>query len=225
MSALPGQSFESYADTLECVALLEPEHISAYSLIIEEGTPFYDKYSGRAEVLPDEEEDRRMYHHSKEYLAEKGYHRYEVSNYARPGRECIHNGGYWTGVSYLGIGLGASSLMEGQRFSVIREMNDYLDLSREELAEGRQYENREILTEQDEMEEFMFLGLRLTEGIAAKDFKKRFGLNIEEIYGMTIGKLMEDGLMEMTGTKEDRRYRLSEFGLDVSNCVLAEFLL
>ena len=115
--------------------------------------------------------------------------------------------------------------MEGQRFSVIREMNDYLDLSREELAEGRQYENREILTEQDEMEEFMFLGLRLTEGIAAKDFKKRFGLNIEEIYGMTIGKLMEDGLMEMTGTTEDRRYRLSEFGLDVSNCVLAEFLL
>ena len=225
MSALPGQSFESYADTLECVALLEPEHISAYSLIIEEGTPFYDKYSGRAEALPDEEEDRRMYHHTKEYLAEKGYHRYEVSNYARPGRECIHNVGYWTGVSYLGIGLGASSLMEGQRFSVIREMNDYLDLSREELAEGRQYENREILTEQDEMEEFMFLGLRLTEGIAAKDFKKRFGLNIEEIYGMTIGKLMEDGLMEMTGTKEDRRYRLSEFGLDVSNCVLAEFLL
>ena len=133
MSALPGQSFESYADTLECVALLEPEHISAYSLIIEEGTLFYDKYSGRAEVLPDEEEDRRMYHHTKEYLAEKGYHRYEVSNYARPGRECIHNVGYWTGVSYLGIGLGASSLMDGQRFSVIREMNDYL----EEIRLGR----------------------------------------------------------------------------------------
>ncbi|MFQ8823546.1 MAG: hypothetical protein ACLR8Q_01555 [[Ruminococcus] lactaris] len=112
-------------------------------------------------------------------------------------------------------------------FSVIREMNDYLDLSREELAEGRQYENREILTEQDEMEEFMFLGLRLTEGIAAKDFKKRFGLNIEEIYGMTIGKLMEDGsgMENDWNTKEDRRYRLSEFGLDVSNCVLAEFLL
>lgn len=265
MSALPGQSFESYADTLECVVLLEPEHISAYSLIIEEGTPFYEKYSSMEEEirkygavrqkgssndptdtashsssgaeilphssapkilpLPDEEEERKMYHYTKEYLAEKGYHRYEISNYSRPGRECVHNMGYWLGTDYLGIGLGAASLAGGERFSVTRDMGQYLALTGEELAAGLQYENRESLTEQEKMEEFMFLGLRLTDGVLARDFEIRFGINIEKIYGEIFGKLMEEGLIQMTGTGDERRYQLTGFGLDVSNCVLAEFLL
>lgn len=249
MSALPGQSFESYADTLECVVLLEPEHISAYSLIIEEGTPFYEKYSLMEEEirkygavrqkdvsnvteespellpLPDEEEERKMYHYTKEYLAEKGYHRYEISNYSRPGRECVHNMGYWLGTDYLGIGLGAASLAGGERFSVTRDMERYLALTGEELAAGLQYENRESLTEQEKMEEFMFLGLRLTDGVLARDFEIRFGINIEKIYGEIFGKLMEEGLIRMTGTGDERRYQLTGFGLDVSNCVLAEFLL
>lgn len=249
MSALPGQSFESYADTLECVVLLEPEHISAYSLIIEEGTPFYEKYSSMEEEirkygavrqkdgsnvmeesqeflpLPDEEEERKMYHYTKEYLAEKGYHRYEISNYSRPGRECVHNIGYWLGTDYLGIGLGAASLAGGERFSVTRDMGQYLALTGEELAAGLQYENRESLTEQEKMEEFMFLGLRLTDGVLARDFETRFGINIEKIYGEIFGKLMEEDLLRMTGTGDERRYQLTGFGLDVSNCVLAEFLL
>lgn len=249
MSALPGQSFESYADTLECVVLLEPEHISAYSLIIEEGTPFYEKYSSMEEEirkygavrqkdgsnvmeesqellpLPDEEEERKMYHYTKEYLAEKGYHRYEISNYSRPGRECVHNMGYWLGTDYLGIGLGAASLAGGERFSVTRDMGQYLALTGEELAAGLQYENRESLTEQEKMEEFMFLGLRLTDGVLARDFETRFGINIEKIYGEIFGKLMEEDLLRMMGIGEERRYQLTGFGLDVSNCVLAEFLL
>lgn len=252
MSALPGQSFESYADTLECVVLLEPEHISAYSLIIEEGTPFYEKYASMEEEirkygavrqkdgsnssfqspavpellpLPDEEEERKMYHYTKEYLAEKGYHRYEISNYSRPGRECVHNKGYWLGTDYLGIGLGAASLAGGERFSVTRDMGQYLALTGEELAAGLQYENRESLTEQEKMEEFMFLGLRLTDGVLARDFEIRFGINVEKIYSEIFGKLMEEGLLRMTGTGEERRYQLTGFGLDVSNCVLAEFLL
>lgn len=253
MSALPGQSFESYADTLECVALLKPEHISAYSLIIEEGTPFYETYSSIEEEirkygavrqkdisqaaaendadvpailpLPDEEEERRMYHYTKEYLAEKGYRRYEISNYSRPSRECVHNKGYWLGTDYLGIGLGASSLAGGERFSVTRDMGRYLALTEEELAAGLQYESREVLTEQEKMEEFMFLGLRLTDGVLAEDFRRRFGINIEKIYGEVFGKLMEDGLLRMTGTADERRYQLTELGLDVSNCALAEFLL
>lgn len=252
MSALPGQSFVSYADTLECVVLLEPEHISAYSLIIEEGTPFYEKYASMEEEirkygavrqkdgsnssfqssavpellpLPNEEEERKMYHYTKEYLAEKGYHRYEISNYSRPGRECVHNMGYWLGTDYLGIGLGAASLAGGERFSVTRDMGQYLALTGEELAAGLQYENRESLTEQEKMEEFMFLGLRLTDGVLARDFEIRFGINIEKIYGEIFGKLMEEGLLRMTGTGEERRYQLTGFGLDVSNCVLAEFLL
>lgn len=166
-----------------------------------------------------------MYHYTSEYLAEKGYRRYEISNYARPGRECVHNTGYWTGTDYLGIGLGASSLAAGQRFSVIREMERYLNLSEDELKAGLQYENRENLTEQEKMEEFMFLGLRLTEGVSAENFRLRFGKNIEQIYGGTFGKLMEEGLIEMTGNKDGRKYRLTGLGLDVSNCVLSEFLL
>lgn len=242
MSALPGQSLRSYADTLECVVLLEPEHISAYSLIIEEGTPFYEKYSSMEEEirkygavrqkgsskilpLPDEDEERKMYHYTNEYLAEKGYHRYEISNYSRPGRECVHNMGYWLGTDYLGIGLGAASLSGGERFSVIRDMERYLALTVDELAAGRQYENRESLTEQEKMEEFMFLGLRMTQGVLAENFAKQFGINIEKIYGEIFGKLMEEGLLRMTGTGDERRYRLTELGLDVSNCVLAEFLL
>lgn len=221
MAALPGQSFASYADTLECVTLLKPEHISSYSLIIEEGTPFYDNPPER----PDEEEDRRMYHYTKEYLAQQGYRRYEISNYARPGRECRHNCGYWSGTDYLGIGLSASSLVNRERFSVIREMDRYLELTEEELRAGCQYENRGHLSEQEQMEEFMFLGLRLADGIAAENFRLRFGINIEKVYGETFGKLMEKGLIEMTGREAARRYRLTELGFDVSNCVLAEFLL
>lgn len=220
MASLPEQDFASYADSLECVALLNPEHISSYSLIIEEGTPFYDC----PPRVPDEEEDRRMYHYTKEFLTGKGYRRYEISNYARPGKECRHNCGYWSGTDYLGIGLGASSLVKGERFSVIREMERYLELTKEELQAGFQYENRGRLSKKEKIEEFMFLGLRMTDGISAENFMKRFGANIEKVYGENLGKLMEQGLIEMTGKEASRQYRLTDLGFDVSNYVLAQFL-
>lgn len=251
MSALPGQTVESFQETLKKVTELNPEHISAYSLILEEGTPFYQWYGENAEEdteklkdagedemeegtctgrmprlpIPDEDTDRQMYHETKEYLEERGYNRYEISNYARPGWECRHNIGYWNGTDYLGFGIGAASLMNGERFAVTTSLDAYLDYSAEELEQGLQYRNPEVLTENERMEEFMFLGLRLTEGVAAADFKERFGRELESVYWEPLSKLEEEGLLTMYGAEEERKFRLTEYGLDVSNYALAEFLL
>lgn len=221
MSSLPGQTVQSYEKTLERVIRLEPEHISAYSLIVEEGTPFWDRYAKHPELLPTEEEDRQMYHLTKEILGQAGYERYEISNYAKPGYECRHNVGYWTRVPYLGLGLGAASFYGNQRYSNTRQMLRYLAVLENggELLELREETQR--LTDKDAMEEFMFLGLRLTAGIRAADFQKAFGQEIETVYGPALKCLTQEGLLESTKAG----WRLSEWGLDVSNRVLAEFLL
>lgn len=248
MSALPGQTTESFLRTLECAAELSPEHISAYSLIIEEGTPFYESYGAmeadlerygeyeeipltrRARYkdllpLPGEEADREMYHLTKAYLREQGYERYEISNYAKPGRECRHNIGYWNGTDYLGLGLGASSLLDGSRFSVTRSLETYLKLTPEDFRTGRQYIETSILSEKERMEEFMFLGLRLIRGVCPAEFAERFGCSMESVYGQALLKLREEGLLALSGEGERERIFLTEPGLDVSNYVLAKFLL
>ena len=171
MSALPGQSEESWQETLRFVCDLEPEHISAYSLIVEEGTPLYEEYGEMCadlekygdyasmpkrlqtkyegcKCLPDEETDRNMYHHTKTTLAKLGYERYEISNYARPGYACRHNIGYWTGVPYLGLGLGASSYLDGCRFTVNPDMKQYL----EEKDERHNYKRAEIELDSSQQE-------------------------------------------------------------------------
>ena len=153
MSAIPGQTLESYVDTLRKVADLEPEHISAYSLIIEEGTPFCERYGeGRhAEELPDEDTERQMYVRTREILEDYGYHRYEISNYAKDGYECRHNLGYWDRKEYLGLGAGASSLMDHIRW----KEPDHIGPSTGLVLEEREDFTR--LSRKDEMEEFMFL--------------------------------------------------------------------
>lgn len=223
MSALPGQTLEDYQETLKKVLALSPEHISAYSLIIEEGTPFHELYDESS--LPDEELDRRMYHETKKELELHGYQRYEISNYARSGRECRHNIGYWNGTDYLGLGIGAASLMDGKRFAVTTSLEQYLSCSTEDFLHGKQYRNEETLTEQERMEEFMFLGLRLIQGVSAADFKRRFGRELESVYWEVLEKLEQDGLICMHGRGETRRFSLTDYGLDVSNYVLSEFLL
>lgn len=244
MSALPGQTLKDWEITLNRVAELKPEHISAYSLIIEEGTPFYERYRDggpEADRLPEEETDRRMYARTKEILEDYGYHRYEISNYSREGFECRHNKGYWTGVPYLGLGLGSSSCLMKSRFHNTDRMDEYLDACTElcKIDENAPYEGdglktqglpedrlgirRELqpLSRKDQMEEFMFLGLRLLAGIEKKEFIRRFGQPIEEIYGEIIHKLLAKGLLEERGDS----LRLTDYGIDVSNLVLAEFML
>lgn len=221
MSAIPAQSFSSYKTTLKKVVMLKPEHISAYSLILEEGTPFYEYFSTKEgkKHLPTEEVDRQMYKFTKEYLAKNGYERYEISNYAKKGRECRHNIGYWTGVEYLGLGLGASSMAMDRRFHVERDMKKYLNMDFSKDLMGL-YQDLEELSEIDKMEEFMFLGLRLTKGVSSSEFFGKFGLNMFKVFEKTIER---NTLLKFLEYKQPYLY-LTDRGLDLSNRIMSEFL-
>ena len=238
MSALPGQTLANYEETLQKVLALPnlPEHISAYSLIVEEGTPFGDLYERGQLQVPDEETDRCMYHRTKQVLQDAGYHRYEISNYAKKGFDCRHNKGYWTRANYVGFGIGAASLVENVRFRNGDDMVAYME------APCDCREDEETLSVQEQMEETLFLGLRLTEGVDTDDFFKTFGKPLEEIYGDVICRNIKDGLLvwkkgevvkqeiaeeqyEDGEWHNGYRLALSERGLDVSNYVMAQFLL
>ena len=242
MSALPGQTLSLYTDSLRKVLALNrpPEHISAYSLIVEEETPFYEKWEKGELDIPDEDTDRLMYQETKAILAREGYRRYEISNYAKEGYECRHNCGYWKRKNYVGFGIGAASLLENVRFRNGSQLKVYLENPlgcREEI---------QPLSEREQMEEFFFLGLRMTEGIDCGEFEKSFGCHPEEVYGDVIKKNIRDGLLryyvaeEQTAGKagggvldgngkeksnSSTRLALTDRGLDVSNYVMAQFLL
>lgn len=204
MSALPGQSVISWKHTLEKVLALEPEHISAYSLIIEEGTPFYERYAKHPELLPSEEEERRMYYDTRDILKEQGYERYEISNYARPGFACRHNLGYWERTEYKGYGLGAASLLGNVRTSNQDDLQEYL--------RGNFEGTEEVLTERAIREEYFFLGLRKTEGVYPGNYRKHYE------------KLLERLQMQQLLEEKNGRIYLTDRGIDVSNYVLAQFL-
>ncbi len=226
MSALPGQKQEDWINTLNKVLAVRPEHISAYSLMVEEGTPFYERYGEderRREqgepplYLPSEEMEREMYLSTQELLRNKGYVRYEISNYAFPGRECRHNIGYWKLTPYLGLGLGSSSFLEEVRFSNTKDLNTYLsgeNFSQEDCAYV-------FLDKRQRMEEFMFLGLRMMEGISRSVFQQMFGIKLEAVYGNVLEQLQQQGLLK----QQEGRVALTEAGISVSNYVLSEFLL
>ena len=219
MSGLPGQTVSIYRRTLEKVMALQPEHISAYSLILEEGTPFGESEEIQKKI-PDEETDREMYQLTKEVLAENGYERYEISNYARKGKECIHNLGYWSGIPYLGFGLGASSYFEGTRFSNEKNLEKY---QKKPYVPFMMREDYTVLSEKDEIEEFMFLGLRMCCGVSRKAFYKRFGIELQELYQDALNRLFRQKLL--AEDKNHDRIYLTDLGIDISNTVLAEFLL
>lgn len=223
MSALPGQTIESYEDTLSKVLALEPEHISAYSLILEEGTVFYDWYEkGKLDrgawKLPSEEEEYAMGELTILRLAEAGMHRYEISNYAKSGKECRHNLGYWDRVEYLGIGAGSSSLIKGERFDHIRDRKAYI----EKIRNGESILiDREILSVESQMEEFMYLGLRMMKGVSEEEFEQLYGQPIDNVYGEVLNKWKQTGYL----CRENGRISLTDKGIDVSNVILADFLL
>ena len=216
MSAIPGQDLASWKDCLETVTSFAPEHISAYSLIIEEGTPFYEKQDSLN--LPDEDTERDMYALTRRFLAEKGYAQYEISNYARPGYACRHNIGYWDQTPYLGLGLGSSSYMEETRWKNTADMDTYL-----QQADRQQFvrEEEEQLTFQERMEEYMFLGLRMNCGVSIPLFQERFGVEMEAVYQKTIEHFVREKLL----TIRENRVCLTEKGMDLANTVMAGFLL
>ena len=242
MASLPGQTFDSYRKTLERVLQLRPEHISAYSLMLEEGTWLYEH---RKELLfPTEEEDRAFYELTGKMLAEYNYKRYEISNYALDGYACRHNQVYWTRGDYAGFGLGAASMVDNVRWSNPRSIPEYRDALLRPYSASTDFEpaertgaglaaantdltaararlsgNVQYLSVQEQMEEFMFLGLRLTKGVSKQDFRETFGLPIEEVYGKAIEALRRDGLL-----LADDFVRLTPFGTDISNYVMEKFL-
>ena len=236
MYALPGQTKEQWAHTLDAVFSLPgpelhpggkdhsgPEHLSAYSLIIEEGTPFWELYHAdamrreegdRPLILPDEDAEAWMLDLLKEKAAEAGMHRYEISNYARTGFESVHNTGYWLRREYAGFGLGASGFIGRERYRNTEDLAAYLS---GDCAE----QERRTLSAREEMEEFMFLGLRRTEGVDPDRFRQCFGSDLSGVYGPVIQKFLKIGLLEW----QSGRLRLTEHGMDVSNIVMREFLL
>ena len=214
MFAIPGQTGEAWRQHLYQVAELNPEHISAYSLIIEEGTPFAEQNLD----LPDEDTEYQMYEDTAEILERYGYRQYEISNYAKQGYMCRHNAGYWQRIEYLGFGLGASSLYGGMRFSNTHQMQEYLTDSRKPEQIRKDVT---VLSRNEQIEEFMFLGLRMTEGISEKKFEENFNVRLMDIYGDILQKYEETGFMEHIETK----WRLTRKGIHVSNHILADFLL
>lgn len=243
MSALPGQTLKSYEATLNKVVRLEPEHISAYSLIVEENTLMYDRVKKAQikgiNILPDEESERKMYYLTNNILRSNGYRKYEISNYSKPGKECKHNIGYWQRKEYLGFGIGAASLYKENRYNNISDINKYIEVLTNNIKEnsinnvGNSSEvenqvnilnsivkNLQQLTERDRMEEFMFLGLRMMEGVSMEKFEQYFGKPYMEVYGK-VQKRMEDKRFLIN----DNGYvKLTEFGIDLSNYVMSEFL-
>lgn len=222
MFGLPGQRVESFRQTLERVAELGVEHISAYSLIIEEGTPFFASYEEDLErrergetpkLLPSEEAEGQMYEDAIRILKDYGYEQYEISNFARPGFLCRHNEGYWTGAAYAGFGLGAASYIEKERYTKTTRLEVYLagDFSKQDSQK---------LSLQEQMEEFMILGLRLTRGISTEEFRARFHADLPDSYRKIIEKYKNNGLLEINGS----RIFFTDKGIRLSNLVLSEFL-
>lgn len=220
ISAVPNQTIDSWEQSLKNILALQPEHISAYSLIIEEGTLFYEKYGEDSEgekLLPSEEEERFMYKRTEELLGKAGYHRYEISNYAKSGKECKHNLGYWERKEYLGLGLGASSLVANTRFKNCDDLTFYIK-NAEDILTIR--EDVDVLSRQEQMEEFVFLGLRKMAGISYKKFEEIFGISLETCYGKGIERMKEQQLLE----EKEGMLRLTKKGIDISNYVFAEIL-
>ncbi|HML38845.1 MAG TPA: radical SAM family heme chaperone HemW [Bacillota bacterium] len=230
MFSIPGQTMGTWMETLGTAIGLAPEHISFYSLQIEEGTPFFTMFQDGIMKETDDELDRRMYHDAVDALWAGGYGHYEVSNAARPGCECRHNLKYWSMDDYLGLGLGAHSFIEGTRFSNTAVFKEYIQAGGEAIDRRPHLDTASPFvcwshknTEQDTIAEFLFTGLRKIKGVDLKEFEKRFGQSIEAVYSANwsrIQRYLAEGFLIRSGDN----LRLSEKGIDISNAVLAEFV-
>lgn len=218
MFGIPGQSMKSWHETLERVTALEPEHISCYSLKIESGTVLYHMVSEGALERPDPELDRDMYHYGVEYLASRGYNRYEISNFAKTNRECIHNLAYWDNHPYIGLGAAAHSYDGRVRRWNTDNIEDYCNRVEKGLWA---MEDSEVLSLKEQMFETIFLKLRTQRGMNFREFKQRFGTDVRALFNAQLKKLKENGLIE----NDEKNLWLTEKGIDLSNSVFVEFLI
>lgn len=229
MTALPEQNEEKLKSTLDRVIKLNPEHISAYSLIIEEGTPFYEKYGELDEPVVGQELERKLYHMTADILTKAGYRQYEISNFAKEGFYSRHNSGYWDRTGYIGLGLGASSLIRiaGERGSLESSENISNDARIRNVSDIDKYLKNPMLKEEvtsisisEAMDEFMFLGLRKTEGVNLDAFYEEFKERAQEIYKPSIDKFIAENLVEF----HNSNLKLTRKGVDYGNYVFAGFL-
>lgn len=221
MSALPAQTFSSLKASLKKVVMLKPEHISVYTLKLEEGTPFHTYFSSKEgkKYLVSEELDRQMYEFTNEFLYKNSYNRYEISNYAKKDKECKHNITYWKCNEFLGCGLGASSICMDRSFNTEENFIKYLDLDFDKDLNPL-YKNIEVLDEKRKMEDFMIFGLRMIKGVSSSEFFERFAKNMFAMYNDVIDKHIKNGLLEY----KNSYLRLTNKGIDLSNIVLEDFL-
>lgn len=218
MFGLPGQGISDWIETLKNIIKLNPEHISCYSLIIEKKTPFYNMYKRGYISLPVEKLEREMYDFALNFLNDNGYKQYEISNFARNGFECKHNLGYWNMREYVGCGLGSYSYFNGYRYRKSKNIRKYIYESNKYNFIKYDVHKNSI---EDDIEEFVFMGLRKTDGISISEFKNRFNVDIYSIYRKVINKHIKYGTLIRKG---DRLY-LSRRGIQVSNSVMCEFIL
>ncbi|MGL5506676.1 MAG: radical SAM family heme chaperone HemW [Paraclostridium sp.] len=217
MYALPNHKEEEWKLSLDKIISLNPSHISAYSLILEEGTKLYEMYDNDEFKLLDEETDIQMYNYTINKLRENGYNQYEISNYAKKDKECKHNIIYWKCDNYLGLGPGASGYIGNNRYSNISDLNAYNNKVSQNI---KPVEEESILTEKDKIEEFIFMGLRMNEGINLNVFEQRFNKKIYDIYKDVIDKLIYNKLLELSKDQ----LKLTQKGREISNTVFIEFI-
>ena len=217
MYSLPNQTLCDWKETLEKVVHLNPTHISAYSLILEEGTELYNMYESNKFELIDENVDIEMYEYTINYLKSKGYNQYEISNYSKEGYNCEHNILYWECEYYIGIGAGASGYINENRYNNVESLEDYhLSLVKRE----KPIQENEILSEKDMIEEKIFMGLRMNKGIKFEDFKKKFGIDFREKYNKQIEMLLARKLIN----QNFEGIQLTQKGREISNSVFIEFM-
>ncbi len=230
---IPNQTSASFKNTLGKVLNLNPSHLSVYDLIIEEGTKFYELYNNNELPLPSEEEQGKIDEALYSTLKDNNYIRYEISNYARNGKMCKHNLGYWTDVPYLGIGLAASSYFENRRYKNNINIKNYISFWKSynnqydnlyDLLSNTSIENnikdlspKEI--EQNLMNEYMMLSMRTIYGARKNYFHKKFGGTIESIYGKVL-RSYSDYIIE-----DDESFHFTDKGFDISNQILSSIIL
>ncbi len=216
--AIPGQTLADWQGCLEKILDLQPEHISAYSLQIEENTPLARAVAEDGVIPCDEETELAMYRGVINMLTARGFEHYEISNFARPGYRCQHNLTYWYNRPYLGLGPAAHSCLGDERFYNVSSLEEYESCL---LAGELPVAGCEKLSRSTMMAETVFLGLRLIEGLDLEKFAARFGENIEEVFGAQIKRLCSLGLVEI----RSGRLRLTSRGLPLANTVFREFVL
>jgi oxygen-independent coproporphyrinogen-3 oxidase len=211
---VPDQDFQTFTAGFKHVVQLGLQHISAYSLIVEPETPFYNVIAAGILPAPDEDIDRDIYAYILDNISSYGLEQYEISNFCKPGFECKHNLGYWQCGEYVGMGLGAHSYYDSVRFSNLTDMEEY-------ITAGNSVKNDSYpISDEEKMNEFMMLGFRLTKGPDFGEFSKIFGISAHDIFGDKFYKLFKQGLIEECETG----YRLSRRGLDIANLVFMEFI-